>query len=132
MLSIASAPKLLRGVACICKAAGERLGGNCESALRHSWESLEALRRMPAFLSRAYHEILSCLGVCSDVTEAKTVADQALAHLQSRGGRTFIDTDLCRLCAQAYRAAGELERARQAAEKAVTFQAALDARAKDS
>ncbi|MFO0579462.1 MAG: protein kinase [Polyangia bacterium] len=125
------APGLLRGIAYLHQSAAERLNGNLQRARGLAQEGLAQLRRAPAFLNRAYRELLVCALASGDVAAACAVADEAMSHLRQRGELAFWDLSLRRACAAAYTAGGAPSRAEPCRSEALAALHAVLARAPD-
>ena len=54
-------------------------------------ESVELLRRTPAYLNHGYRELLACLAAENEVDEASRVAEAAMLYLRQRPGTCYWD-----------------------------------------
>lgn len=102
LLRRASLPRLMRGLLSAHWAHAERRHGSPQQALVRARESVELLRRTPAYLNHAYRELLACLLAQQELASATATAEAALQYLRQRPGSCFWDLGLLRVCASAF------------------------------
>lgn len=87
-------PRLMRGLLSAHFAHAERRDGSRRVALGRARESVELLRRTPAYLNHGYRELLACLAAENEVDEASRVAEAAMLYLRQRPGTCYWDLGL--------------------------------------
>ncbi len=132
LLRRASLPRLMRGLLSAHWAHAERRHGSVPQALIRASESVELLRRTPAYLNHGYRELLACLVAGQDWEAAITTAETAMQYLQRRPGICFWDLGLALACTDAFERTHRLEAAALAREDLRRRMATILARAPDA
>lgn len=126
-----SLPRLMRGLLSAHWAYAECRAGSAQQALSRARESVELLRRTPAYLPHGYRALLACLVAQDDVEAAAAAAETAMQYLQRRPGVCYWDLGLVHICARALERSQRLEGATLARRELQTRVQTILARAPD-
>ena len=122
----------MRGLLSAHWAHAERRHGSVQQALIRARESVELLRRTPAYLNHGYRELLACLVAQCDFDAVTAMAETAMQYLRQRPGICYWDLGLALVCVDAFERTHGLSAATLARQELQNRMATILGRAPDA